>query len=1155
MSLVLGVWLILVQGIIMLVTVVKRFSDVWVMAVILIWAGAVGVRAADIDVVTDLTAQQNVGAGQSLEVTGAGSVSVSADDTGCIRGSSSGQGGNTVTLLSGAELTTSGDSSSNNNAYSSAIRVYGANSNANITGLAGGGTLSYGGYTNASNVVEVQAGSSISTSGRYANGVCVEKNNIVFVDGTIDTHNGYFSRGIKGLDNNVIIVGVNGSITTGGSDGEGIYTRDNCIVKVSGQIQTTDAYGIRAYEEGDITIESTGRVSTTGGYDIAIASLGSNGNITVRGSVSVSGSNASCVYNSKGGNVTNISGTLTATGADKSYAIESVAAWYTMYSNTFNILNGATLNGGIFNGVNDSVSTSYLTFGLADDGSGKANYAVADGATDITLNGDILVKRDVNGGTAGGNWDVFIAGGTTTFNGATNTLNNLFVGGECFDGSITVPDGNDGLGGAQTATLNTIVGATATLNVTQAITTSGAVTVGGGSTYNLSGTHTHSGTDITIDGVLELANGGKFENNATGGAQTLATLSVSAGTGTLAGSDALDTVTTANIDGTLSFEATADTTFNITNLSGILNQESVNNLTLASLNIAGGDTGTININAGTMTFNGINNSGTLNIAVATGAVAKVGAGIDMTAGNTKITLDFGADAGVGGVAALGSYAQIDGATNLTVSKDGNKVEQIFALNGIVGLTYEDVLDTNLLAGGSITLADGDILNTEDDVRIYTVKLDGNNVDILVQAAGSGANGAGANAAENKVTQGGGSAEAGKAAQDLVNNQASMPQQGQDYVSKLTVLPSSEMARAVAQTIGEGATTPSTQSSLLAITAATSSVENQMVNFRSGNIAQGLASSFGGSGATSALDNMADASELEVAYESGFTSGVDTTEYKKVTVWANGFGGFGEQGTVGSDIGYSFWNAGTMVGLDYAFARELRLGALFGYSYNKTDVNWNSGNSVDNALRVGAYASYNWNDFFVDLSPTMGIHLINSRRNIWDGSVAKGDRTGIDFNASGTVGYNFELPFGINFVPEYTLTYTMFYDPKYTETGAGAANVTYNSYTSNSLVQDLGLKFGKLFRVSDNLAFLPEVWGGWEYEFLDTGGERNTVTSAVLGAQSYTTEMNAMAQNRGYWGIGMTALLKDNVSIYGRYDQRVWHKGFNIGFLVGVKIDF
>ncbi len=764
-----------------------------------------------------------------------------------------------------------------------------------------------------------------------------------------------------------------------------------------------------------------------------------------------------------------------------------------------NSLGNFTASGDVSTGAFSAASTT-LTNSAKFTTSGLATIT---GDFDASNGGLVSVAGlEVNAGSANGNIDV--SGGGLTATGAVNIYGNLISTGQDVDATgQTLKVGVD-------ITAKDITAGAITAN---SIGASGSVTVTG----NVTTTNTFEAEKLVVGGEVVLDTGTNYS--------------------TLTGATGIS-ITTGNM---LTIAAGSDND----------NFKGVEMAAGAKINIDGATAA--NDRSKGKTFSGftfLNNNAT--IRVGAGTTAKLGA-VNLSSGTgNRLVLDFGSS----GTATSG--AKVAGTlTDSTIKISGTQAQatNVYGINGVVGTTYTNVFASYLTAQNAVAFEDGDLLSTEDDVRIYTILLNGSGMDILVQAAGSGANGTGANAAENKVTQGGGSAEAGKAAQDLVNNQASMPQQGQDYVSKLTVLPSNEMARAVAQTIGEGATAPSTQSSLLAITAATSSVENQMVNFRSGNIAQGLASSFGGSGATSALDNMADASELEVAYESGFTSGVDTTEYKKVTVWANGFGGFGEQGTIGSDIGYSFWNAGTMVGLDYAFARELRLGALFGYSYNKTDVNWNSGNSVDNALRVGAYASYNWNAFFVDLSPTMGIHLINSRRNIWDGSVAKGDRTGIDFNASGTVGYNFELPFGINFVPEYTLTYTMFYDPKYTETGAGAANVTYNSYTSNSLVQDLGVKFGKLLRVSDNLAFLPEVWGGWEYEFLDTGGERNTVTSAVLGAQSYTTEMNAMAQNRGYWGIGMTALLKDNVSVYGRYDQRVWHKGFNIGFLVGVKIDF
>ena len=74
--------------------------------------------------------------------------------------------------------------------------------------------------------------------------------------------------------------------------------------------------------------------------------------------------------------------------------------------------------------------------------------------------------------------------------------------------------------------------------------------------------------------------------------------------------------------------------------------------------------------------------------------------------------------------------------------------------------------------------------------------------------------------------------------------------------------------------------------------------------------------------------MADAEELSVAYNSSETGSTgEATVYRKLTIWANGFGGFGEQGTEGDIIGYDFWNAGTMVGMDYAFSQELRIGGL------------------------------------------------------------------------------------------------------------------------------------------------------------------------------------------------------------------------------------
>ena len=358
-------------------------------------------------------------------------------------------------------------------------------------------------------------------------------------------------------------------------------------------------------------------------------------------------------------------------------------------------------------------------------------------------------------------------------------------------------------------------------------------------------------------------------------------------------------------------------------------------------------------------------------------------------------------------------------------------------------------------------------------------------------------------------------------------------------------------------IGEEATASTVHTELHSITASAVAVRNQMTSFRMGSLASGLASSFSSSGSTSASSDMADADDLQAAYEaaeSGFAT--DNTVYHQLTVWADVFGGFGEQGTKGDTTGYDFWNAGTLVGLDYAFSEELRIGGLFGYSYNKTNLYEDSGNSIDNTLRIGAYSSYNWDNFFVDLSPSLGIHIIESNRNlIANGLTAKGERTGVDFNIDTTVGYTFYLADDIQFTPTYSLGYTLFHDPDYSETGGGVGNLSYSSFNSNSLLQDIGVKFGRLFRVSDKLAFLPEVWGGWEVEYLNTGGNRNSTTSSSIGGNTYSTSMSSLETHRGYWGTGLTALINDNTSVFARYDHKIWHKGFNAGFSAGVKIVF
>ncbi len=632
---------------------------------------------------------------------------------------------------------------------------------------------------------------------------------------------------------------------------------------------------------------------------------------------------------------------------------------------------------------------------------------------------------------------------------------------------------------------------------------------------------------------------------------SITTVTLSGGTNAgqlnLSGTDASDLfeITTLNLAG-------ADA---VTDAVLAVNNNSTANIQTTVLN--SGKFGTINNNANTTFIDGTIN-GTLKITGAalnpdngTFTIGSTGQ-LDVSANNMtvdnsdKLVFNLGtsSDSSDNIVDTAGSYATLLG--NVTTTRSGTTLDRVYGVNGVSDQTYLDVVT---FAGGTGAVVD-DELQTDDYLRTYTLKDEdgqGDAFDILVATNSSGIT--------NAVQEAGGTGQDATDLEELVNRQASASAAAGVYIDQVFAMSPKQQVRAMEEKRGEDATTASTQSSLLTISAAASAVKSQMTSFRSGNLASAMSSSFSSSGATSALSDMADAKTLAAAYESAEYNPAATATYGKTQVWANGFGGFGEQGTTDGSTGYDFYNAGTMVGIDYAFAQELRIGALLGYSYNKTDGYANSGNSTDNIIRLGAYASYNWDNLFIDLSPTCGIHIIDAKRNLNTGATATGERTGVDFNINTTIGYSFKLPQEIMLTPSYSLGYTLYYDPEYTETGSGVQNNNFASFTSNSLLQDLGVRLGRLFRQSENLAFLPEVWGGWEVEYLNTGGNRNSTTSAALFSNTYSTSMNGMATNRGYWGGGLTALINDNISVFGRYDQKIWDSGYNVGFSAGIKIIF
>ena len=347
-------------------------------------------------------------------------------------------------------------------------------------------------------------------------------------------------------------------------------------------------------------------------------------------------------------------------------------------------------------------------------------------------------------------------------------------------------------------------------------------------------------------------------------------------------------------------------------------------------------------------------------------------------------------------------------------------------------------------------------------------------------------------------------------------------------------------------------------SMTGVNETVNAVRNQMTVYRMGNLSLAMSSTFGGSGATFATADMPNPEELSTAYNS--FDDIDTSKIigDPLGGFVKVFGGYGEQGSDNENgyTGYSSITTGIVVGLDYALSRELRLGGLLAYSYSHSNIYNDLGEGRDNTIRFGAFGSYLWDNFFFDLSPTVGVHMLKSSRNINTilGKTAIGKRTAVDFNIQGTLGYNFKLPLNIIITPSYGLSYTYFNDPGYIETNAGGANLKVNSFSSQSLLQDIEVRIGKYFNVNDDLQLLPELWGGWRMEYLNTGGELRAAFTGAL-TESFNNKIRNTNKQRAFAGAGLTALVGDNISIFGRYDHEVSESSFNATLTAGIKIFF
>ncbi|HWE74463.1 MAG TPA: autotransporter outer membrane beta-barrel domain-containing protein [Stellaceae bacterium] len=247
------------------------------------------------------------------------------------------------------------------------------------------------------------------------------------------------------------------------------------------------------------------------------------------------------------------------------------------------------------------------------------------------------------------------------------------------------------------------------------------------------------------------------------------------------------------------------------------------------------------------------------------------------------------------------------------------------------------------------------------------------------------------------------------------------------------------------------------------------------------------------------------------------------------VWAHGVGTFQSAHSQGAAPGYSGQSGGFLTGIDRSLTPDLTLGIAAGYSH--TNLSQSDGTSgTIQTPRLLAYGLYRAGP--IALAGTFGLAYdrIGTARPVNTGTNATEGHNGFEKNAALQAAYPLALG-DMALVPHLGLQYVRLDETKFSESGAGSADLSAGGSTTQSLQPSIGASLVKPFAVGDGATLIPSVKAAYARELLDTS--RNLVLSTASGTSINALSTSA-AHNTVIVGPAVTARLRQSLELTANY---------------------
>ena len=264
-------------------------------------------------------------------------------------------------------------------------------------------------------------------------------------------------------------------------------------------------------------------------------------------------------------------------------------------------------------------------------------------------------------------------------------------------------------------------------------------------------------------------------------------------------------------------------------------------------------------------------------------------------------------------------------------------------------------------------------------------------------------------------------------------------------------------------------------------------------------------------------------------------------------WGKGFASEDRQDDRADISGYRSESMGVMIAYDTPLNANTRLGMGGGYANTTVDGNNSTGRTKIDSYQYTTYISHVPGPWFVKGALTIGVDRYKGSRNIVFPGVdrtASATYTGQQYTGMVTTGRNFVFN-RMTVTPLASLQASRIKIGRYTEGGAGDANLQVENQTYNFLQSGLGVK-AEWAMQGGNGNYYPEVHAKWLHDFNATTMHQK----AGFAGGGATFEARGVEQDSDLFNVGAgVSLISCNCSanpwsVKGLYDYKWNQSGYN-----------